>query len=138
MARIQKKKPAFKRKKTKEDTSETQNRAGEVEAFEAKSSVPGESDSATDADKAKKKKRMPAMIQSTVSDQSAIMKLAEKYFGSWIQFFREVKVELSKVVWPTQKQTIGSTVVVIIFVFMIAIFLGAVDFGLSNIVRLIL
>ena len=66
------------------------------------------------------------------------MKLADKYFGSWIQFFREVKVELTKVTWPSKKQTIGSTAVVIVFVFVIAFFLGLVDIGLSNLIRLIL
>ncbi|RJP91653.1 MAG: preprotein translocase subunit SecE [Desulfobacteraceae bacterium] len=66
------------------------------------------------------------------------MKLAEKYFGNWIQFFREVKVELTKVTWPSKKQTIGSTVVVIVFVFIVSIFLGVVDVGLSSLVRLIL
>ena len=77
-------------------------------------------------------------IQAMATEQSAIIKLIDKYFGAWIQFFREVRVELGKVTWPSRKQTIGSTAVVIIFVFMIAMFLGVVDFGLSNIVRLIL
>jgi preprotein translocase subunit SecE len=66
------------------------------------------------------------------------MKLVEKYFGTWIQFFREVKVELTKVTWPSKKQTIGSTAVVIVFVFVIAFFLGIVDIGLSSLIRLIL
>ncbi|MCD6585547.1 MAG: preprotein translocase subunit SecE [Desulfobacteraceae bacterium] len=66
------------------------------------------------------------------------MKLVDKYFGSWVQFFREVKVELTKVTWPSKKQTIGSTAVVIVFVFVIAFFLGMVDIGLSSLIRLIL
>ena len=85
-----------------------------------------------------KKKKVFAVKKPSGSDQSAVMKLAEKYFGTWIQFFREVKVELTKVTWPTKKQTIGSTAVVIVFVFVIAFFLGLVDIGLSNLIRLIL
>ena len=54
------------------------------------------------------------------------------------QFLKEVKIELKKVVWPTRKDTIASTTVVIILVFIIAIFLGLVDFGLSKIIRVIL
>lgn len=54
------------------------------------------------------------------------------------QFLKEVKIELKKVVWPTRKDTIASTSVVIILVFIIAIFLGLVDFGLSKIIRVIL
>jgi len=54
------------------------------------------------------------------------------------QFLKEVKIELKKVVWPTRKDTIASTSVVIILVFIIAIFLGLVDFGLTKIIRVIL
>ena len=55
-----------------------------------------------------------------------------------IQFLREVKVELKKVAWPSKKQTIGSTAVVLILVFIISAFLGIVDMGLSRLVRLVL
>ena len=54
------------------------------------------------------------------------------------QFLREVKVELKKVVWPTRKDTVASTSVVLILVIIIAIFLGLVDFGLSKIINVIL
>ena len=54
------------------------------------------------------------------------------------QFLKEVKTELKKVVWPTRKDTIASTSVVVILVLIIAVFLGLVDFGLSRVIRLIL
>jgi preprotein translocase subunit SecE len=54
------------------------------------------------------------------------------------QFLREVRVELSKVTWPTRKDTIASTSVVLIIVFLIAAFLGIVDLGLSKLMRLLL
>lgn len=56
----------------------------------------------------------------------------------WIEFLREVRIELSKVIWPTRKQTTGTTIVVIIFVFVVAAFLGLFDFGLSKLVQVIL
>jgi preprotein translocase subunit SecE len=62
----------------------------------------------------------------------------ENFISTSIQFLREVKVELKKVAWPTRKQTLGSTLVVIILVTIIAFFLGAVDIGLSSLVKLIL
>ena len=55
-----------------------------------------------------------------------------------IDFFREVKVELKKVTWPTRKQTTGTTIVVIIFVFVVAAFLGIFDYGLSKLVQVVL
>jgi len=60
------------------------------------------------------------------------------FFQKGLQFFREVKIELRKVTWPTKKQTINSTVGIIIFVFIIAAFLGFVDFGLSKLVQVVL
>ena len=55
-----------------------------------------------------------------------------------VEFFREVKVELKKVTWPTRKQTTGTTVVVIVFVFVVAAFLGLFDLGLSKLVQVVL
>ena len=54
------------------------------------------------------------------------------------QFLKEAKIELRKVTWPTPKQTLASTSVVIIVVVIISLFLGVVDFGLSKIIRLAL
>lgn len=54
------------------------------------------------------------------------------------QFLQEAKVELKKVTWPTPKQTLASTSVVIVVVVIISVFLGIVDFGLSKIIRLAL
>jgi len=54
------------------------------------------------------------------------------------QFLRESKVELKKVTWPTPRQALASTSVVIVVVIIVSFFLGAVDLGLTKIVRLIL
>jgi preprotein translocase subunit SecE len=54
------------------------------------------------------------------------------------QFLREVIEELRKVTWSDRKQTIGSTMVVILLVIAVAIFVGLVDFGLSIILGILL
>lgn len=46
------------------------------------------------------------------------------------QFFTEVKNELLKVVWPTPRETLVYTAVVVVFSLVMAVFLGAADFGL--------
>ncbi len=51
------------------------------------------------------------------------------------QFLREVKVELKKVTWPSRKDTLAATAVVLITVIIIAFFLGIVDSGLSALVK---
>lgn len=48
-----------------------------------------------------------------------------------IDFLKDVKVELSKVNWPTKDQTIRYTFVVIGLSVFLAVFLGFVDYGLE-------
>ena len=55
-----------------------------------------------------------------------------------IRFFKEVYAELRKVVWPTRKETIRYTGIVIAFSLGVAIILGAADFGLLKTVETIL
>ena len=50
------------------------------------------------------------------------------------EFFKEVKIELKKVVFPSKDEVIGSTKVVVVLVLIIAIFLGFVDMLLSKLV----
>lgn len=54
------------------------------------------------------------------------------------EFFREVKLEIKKVVFPSRDELIGSTWVVIITVIVISLFLGMVDLGLSKLVGITL
>ncbi len=54
------------------------------------------------------------------------------------QFLREVKTELKKVTWPSRKDALAGTAVVLVTVFVIAFFLGLVDSGLSHLVRALL
>ena len=54
------------------------------------------------------------------------------------QFFREVRIELLKVNWPTRKETIASTGVVVVLVILISVYLGLVDAVISRVMRVIL
>jgi len=60
--------------------------------------------------------------------------IREKYEGA-IQFLREVKTELKKVTWPSRKDTLAGTAVVLVAVFIVALFLGIVDSGLSAVIQ---
>ncbi len=44
-----------------------------------------------------------------------------------IQFLSEVKGEVKKVTWPSKKEALGGTAVVLLVVFFMALFLGLVD-----------
>ncbi len=53
------------------------------------------------------------------------------------EFMNEVQVEFKKVTWPTQKETVGGTVGVIVLVALVGVALFAVDGVLGWIMRTI-
>jgi preprotein translocase subunit SecE len=53
------------------------------------------------------------------------------------EFFSEVQLEWKKVTWPTQKETIGGTIGVIVLVALVAIALFCVDGILGWAMRMI-
>jgi preprotein translocase subunit SecE len=48
-------------------------------------------------------------------------------------FIREVISELKKVIWPTQRQLINYTIIVLVFVVIVALIIAAFDFGFTQI-----
>lgn len=52
-----------------------------------------------------------------------------------IQYFHDSYVEMRSVVWPTKKQTIVHTIMVIVFSVIIALFLGSLDILFSFILE---
>ena len=63
------------------------------------------------------------------------MKQLKGKISIFIQFLKEAKMELKKVSWPTRKETVASTVVVLAFIMMAAIYLGMIDLGLSKAIK---
>lgn len=55
-----------------------------------------------------------------------------------ILYFKQVKTETKKVNWPTRKETIRYSLIVVGISLIIAIFLGGFDFIFSNIVKRII
>ena len=55
-----------------------------------------------------------------------------------VQFLKEVRFELKRVTWPSRKETLAGTMVVLIIVLIAASFLGIVDFGLSELIKTVL
>jgi preprotein translocase subunit SecE len=81
----------------------------------------------------------PPVVKKTYTPVNKPVTVKEKTFiDKGVQFLREVKVELKKVTWPSRKQTMGSTVVVLVIVTIISLFLGVVDAGLSGLIRAVL
>jgi preprotein translocase subunit SecE len=53
-------------------------------------------------------------------------------------FLQDVHAETKKVTWPSRKDVMGSTIVVIVAVLVIAGFLGIIDFILSLFIGLLI
>jgi len=51
------------------------------------------------------------------------------------QFLSDAKLELKKVTWPTRKELLSTTAIVIVLVLIISFFLGVVDLGLVKIIK---
>ena len=126
MGRLLKKKDSSKKKKDSNDSEVTSK------TYEENSSSASEiGEKAPSAIKSlAQKKNIPAV-------KGSVEKREDNFFRRSVQFLREVKVELKKVTWPSKKQTIGSTVVVIVLVMIISLFLGVVDMSLSGLVRVV-
>lgn len=54
-----------------------------------------------------------------------------------VTFLRESYAELKRVTWPTRKEILASTLVVIIVVGILMLFIGLFDFILSLLVRVL-
>ena len=57
--------------------------------------------------------------------------------GRIVQFFREVRVELGKVVWPSRREALKITAIVVVFCLFVSLFLGFIDFGLAKLIGII-
>jgi preprotein translocase subunit SecE len=55
-----------------------------------------------------------------------------------VRYLYEAKSELQRTTWPTRQETIKSTLVVIGVSVGVAAFLGGVDFGLSQLLNLLI
>ncbi|MFW5486835.1 MAG: preprotein translocase subunit SecE [Desulfovibrio sp.] len=54
------------------------------------------------------------------------------------EFFEQSKVEIKKVTWPSRKETIATSIAVVVMTIVMAIYLGLVDVALAKIIEAIL
>ncbi len=60
-------------------------------------------------------------------------------FGrKFVKYFKDLKSEFKKVVWPTKKQVFNNTLVVLAFSGLLMLFIFGLDTGLLALLRLIL
>ena len=75
---------------------------------------------------------------TAVKDNKTVKKQPqEKKPNKFVKGTKETVSELKKVTWPTKAEVRVTTLAVLILVVVMSIFLGIVDFGLVNLVKLI-
>lgn len=65
-------------------------------------------------------------------------KVEKNLIQRWVEFFEQSKIEMKKVTYPTDKQTLATCTSVLFLTFFIALYLGLVDIILSKVIQLIL
>lgn len=132
MGRLQRKKTSKKKKiQSSTTTVSPQANANDDAATKNAAFIAGSSNES-------KKSQVLFLKKPSRGTKPVSKKQKQNYLDKVLQFLRETKVELKKVTWPSRKQTIGSTVVVIVLVMIISLFLGVADIGLSSLVRVVL
>lgn len=79
------------------------------------------------------RERFPPKSESWRSRKTTMMERWQQL----VQFLQEVRTELKKVHWPTRKEVVGSTVVVIVSVIIVSFFLGGIDVILQWLLTLV-
>lgn len=69
--------------------------------------------------------------------QKAADKKKKKSSGRFLQFVKDLRSEVKKVVWPSKKQIKNNTIVVLCFMGAAAVFIWGVDFVMTLIINLI-
>jgi preprotein translocase subunit SecE len=102
----------------------------------------------------KAEKESPALPTAAKEEKPAVKKKTapeagqESLVSAWVQklqfinptklFLRDVKMEMKKVTWPTRKETLAATAMVIILSVLVAFFLGILDVALAKLVSTVL
>lgn len=107
--------------------------------FDRKTNEGGEQVESTQKTKVPKKGApqplKPKKAESSKKPQKRTEDVVKLWWNEFRQYLREVGYELRKVIWPSRKETFGSTAVVLVIVILSSVFLGVVDALLSRLIR---
>lgn len=60
-----------------------------------------------------------------------------KFLGRFSKFFKELKSEIKKIVWPSRDQVVNNTAVVIAVTLLVGGFIWILDFVLRHIIEIV-
>lgn len=62
---------------------------------------------------------------------------AQEASSAWSCFFKETKMEMKKVIWPTKNQMLNYTIATIVSVILVSFLIVAVDFVFAGLSKLL-
>lgn len=68
---------------------------------------------------------------------SKVDKVGKSNSKGIVKFIKEIKAETKRITWPTKEQVKKSTIIVLVFCAISAVLIGVLDFGFSNVYKLI-
>ena len=83
------------------------------------------------------KKIEPVNAKGTKKPKPVRVRRARKPFN-FKQWLREMRSELKKVVWPTPKQVVNNSLIVVAAVIVVGAVIAVFDLGATSLIRLIL
>ena len=116
--------PAARKESTDEATKPARSSARTADE-KVKPKAKAKSDAKTAATKGEHKKGRPTPTRDRKESGPGL-------FGRLFRFLREVVAELRKVIWPTRKQMITYTAVVLVFVAFMVALIALLDLGLGK------
>lgn len=69
-----------------------------------------------------------------MAENAGTSKLA-KARKNFVRFFKDIRTELKKVIWPTRQQLVNNTITVLLTCFVVGMVIWVADFALENLVR---
>jgi preprotein translocase subunit SecE len=83
--------------------------------------------------------KLPRLLILLVGIGAAGWLVARTAFGASIWgYLQGARVEMRKVVWPTRQESVQTTLVIAVFVVIVAAFMSLVDWGLSHAIQLLI
>lgn len=70
-----------------------------------------------------------------MAETNAVNKKKKGFLKRAKSFFIETKSELKKATWPTKQQLLHNTLIILVFIAVVAIFLSVLDLGFSELFK---
>lgn len=81
-------------------------------------------------------KQAEAKAEQMVKENSKKTKKGAKKQNRFVKFFKDLKSELKKVVWPSKQKVINNTAIVLVAMSICSVAIWAIDSGLAALLKL--